>query len=118
MLESLHTKRLLELRIAPILSTPELVDAVVALLETNCGIRDVELCLLKNKDVMRVFKSLKHNFLVKTVRLSCGTFATKQILKFAREFERQRVCVEISLNCDHPKFGSLDKKSYITYYPE
>jgi len=116
-LNVLHTRNLLEIRIEPVIFDEHLIDSFVELFKANSNIRDIELYPSRIPYMLKIFHSLADNYVIKTVRMAQAK-ANKAVLELAEEFAKKRIAIEITLNCTHYKFGQLRSKDYILYYPE
>ena len=84
------------------------------------NINHLELNLQNSDDVLKFFKALNKNYMIKTLRLywpeSLGN--NKEIEEVADEFRRVRIATEVSLNSEIKRFRDPKSKCFEILYPE
>lgn len=94
-MKSLLSLNLFEIRFESIICNPNIVDAIWDHLLSNKKLRDLELYFDKNAYVMKVLTFLKHNFMIKTVRLRTKEKSDDKIDQLVEILKRERISWEI-----------------------
>lgn len=116
-IETLFELNLIELRIDPLLSNESLTKMLASQLEKYDKLRDLELNLQSEEQVLIIFKSIQHNYMIKTVRIHSRKEVSDDIIQLADEFRSKRIAVEIWLNTKHKRYKASTKKNCETFYP-
>ena len=84
------------------------------------NINDLELNLRDSEDVLRFFKALDQNYMIKTLRLhtSKSLGYNKKIEEVADQFRDKRIATEIWLNSGIKRFRDSKNKCFEVFYPE
>ena len=84
------------------------------------NINHLELNLQNCNDVLKFFKALNKNYMIKTLRLywSESIDTNKEIEEVAYEFRRVRIATEVSLNSEIKRFKDPKSKCFEIFYPE
>ena len=117
-IDYLFTLNILDFRTDNCITCETMINHLVNCLESNTKIRDLELNLLNNDFVFKVFRSLDNNYMIKTVRLISDKKITPEIQEYAEEFRSKRVGVEIALNSKKKLYKNLENKSCEMHYPD
>mmetsp|Transcript_2712 Transcript_2712/g.2269 ORF Transcript_2712/g.2269 Transcript_2712/m.2269 type:complete len:120 (-) Transcript_2712:30-389(-) len=70
-------------------------DIFLDFLRINTKLRDLELKVHTCDDFEQVLQSLKSNYMLKTLVLDCDEAISMSISKQIKEFEQERICVEV-----------------------
>ena len=94
------------------------IDLIVEFLKFHTEIRDLQLFVFKNKHVMQILKALENNYMVKTVRLESQVKISTTVEKYALEFYKKGVGVEMWLTTKRGFIAVSEFKKCDLFYPD
>jgi hypothetical protein len=100
-ISSLHNKKVNDVRINSPINKENVIDALVALFSANLNILDIRLMLDSKKDVIRIFESLKNNYVIISLVLLTPTEVDDEVIEIAEAFRNKRIGLTVSLNTQH-----------------
>jgi len=92
-------------------------DKMFKMIENNTKIRDLELIVSYNKDLLQVLQIVKHNYMIKTCILSWEEDIEQEAIQIAIEIKQNRIGMELILKEGDDIVWPKKIPPFVIYYP-